>query len=801
MADNELVIKVTVDSGDATRGLDDVAKKVDDTGKAAESAGGKFGSLAEIVKGSLSVALGNILTGAAQAALGAIKQLPGALIDLAERGDAINDVTTSFEKLAEKAGATSDILASQLREATQGTITDFELMQRANKALTAGLDPALFDDLAAAAKRYADAQGIDTVEALDKFFTAATKGNEAQLAQLGLLKDGMLVVPKYNSELSKFAATQDGVGDTIGKVKIQLKNMQDGLAKTVDESEFLRAVTAALGNLFLKAVSIVTNLAKSFIQLADKGYKYLREEIDKTLTGLRVSFEIMGQLADFRIPDLAEAYGNATREQRAAAEQTARLSQELENYETTAELVVQPIEKIGRAAKDSTSSLAELGDTSKKIEPIEIPLKITGTGDLAFGNSAGGSFDFSSIGDAIGGALSGVISGNGSGIDGISDALGRGLGSLAGDAIGGAVTTAITSSLGQGVATAALSSVASAIGSVVGSVVVPVIGAVVPVLIDAVVGLFDKPDSPGTKARKTIDKYFAELFDKDRLLVIVDGSLKAIKDLNFSGPDFGDPEKGFFDQFSKLPDDARAAFLGVSQAFSELTGNSQVFAGNIAAALTNNIGGSLNNLQLLIQASGVSAQELQDQLLGAFLDGKLSALEAQSAINGIAQTMQAGIPDAIGATIQAFQNLQNAGVKGGRASTDALRDIGAEAKELSITSIPALMAQLQSTGQFTAEEIKQVFDALAAQGIDTIDELTNATDSQLLAVLSQLQAVKFPFKEAAEDAQKLIDQVAELPSEIRTKVKVDVEVNASEKDREVLQRAAPQTAQLVGPGL
>jgi hypothetical protein len=789
VADNELVIKVKVDSEDATRGLDGLSKKVDETGNAAEGAGGKLGSLAEIVKGSLSVALGNVLAGAAQAALDSIRQLPGALIALAERGDAINDVAASFERLAEKAGATSDILASQLREATQGTVDDFELMQRANKALTAGLDPALFDDLAAAAKRYADAQGIDTVEALDKFFLAASKGNEAQLAQLGLLKDGMLAVPKYNAELSAFAATQDGVGDTIGKVRVELKNMQNGLAKTVDESEFLRTVTAALGNLFLKAVSIVTNLAKAFIQLADKGLKFVRDEIDKTLTGLRVTFQIMGQLADLRIPDLAEAYANATKEQRAAAEQTARLAEELKNYDTSAELVVRPIEKIGRLTKEQSDALKK--GTESWNANRDAMLSWGGFLGLVLTQAeqdvldAAAAFNELTKGQTL-----------------LSKELTKLFG---GDELGNSIAQSIEGSLADTVSQAFeggnsddFRKIFANLGGKLGSYFGPIGEVLGTELFDKIFSIFDKPDSPGTKARKSIDKLFADLFDANRLSVVVGDELRNIKDLDFSGREFGNPEAGFFDIFKSLPDAARAAFLGVAQAFTELSGNSQEFAGNIAAALTNNIGGSLNNLQLLIQASGVSAEELQGKLLQAFLDGEIAALEAQSAINGIAQTMQVGIPDGIGLTIQAFNNLVNAGVKGGRASTDALRDIGAEARELSITSIPALMAQLESTGEFTAQEIKQVFDALAAQGIDTIDELTNATDGQLLAVLSQLQATDFPFKQAAVEAQELIDKVNELPSEINTKLRFDVEVNASQSDREVLAKSSPQVSGIVG---
>ena len=186
----------------------------------------------------------------------------------------------------------------------------------------------------------------------------------------------------------------------------------------------------------------------------------------------------------------------------------------------------------------------------------------------------------------------------------------------------------------------------------------------------------------------------------------------------------------------------------------------------------------------MVEATGKSFDDLKAQVREAFLDGKLSALETQTAFNGIARAAQKGIPDALGALDTAFENLKAAGVKGGRALIDALQDIGYEAKELGFTTLPQAQQRLAETGKFSADEIRQVFDTLATQGIDTIDELTSATQDQLIAVLSDLQANDFGFAKAVESAQELIDQVNKIPDRLEKTLVFNLKTNADAATRQ-----------------
>lgn len=369
----------------------------------------------------------------------------------------------------------------------------------------------------------------------------------------------------------------------------------------------------------------------------------------------------------------------------------------------------------------------------------------------------------------------------------LSSALAGALKSLGDAALNGASSQdlkKIGEQLGAGMGSAAGAALATSIGAPGLAPVFSEIGSVLGESLVKGIETFWGSDNAGTKFRKSVDKFFADAFDANRLQVIIGGQLQNISDLNFGGNNFGNATAGFFDAFNNLPAAAQAAFDGVAQGFTGLLGQGEEFASGLAAVLTNNVGGSLNNLQLLVEASGKSFEQLRDQVVEAFLDGKLSALQAQTALNGLAQVAQKGIPDALGAVDTAFKNLEASGSKGGRALIDALQDIGFEAKELGIKDFAGLEAELKKRMPSAAAAIEQVFNTLQQNGVGTIEQLTTATAEGLLPVLSQLQAQNFPFAEAAKDVDSLVQSINELPSQ--KSITIDIKTRISSQDQDNL---------------
>lgn len=296
--------------------------------------------------------------------------------------------------------------------------------------------------------------------------------------------------------------------------------------------------------------------------------------------------------------------------------------------------------------------------------------------------------------------------------------------------------------------------------------------------------LFNDTDSAGTAAKKGLDRFFAELLDANNFKAVIDGKLTTIEDLFFEGmTPFGGESQfsaareswaGFLDS---LDAETASTFQGVGLAFEQLQGVAEAFsnnAGYLGAVFANNLGGDLNALQLLIQATGKSFEDMAQAAVDAFLNGEVSALQAFDSLQAIKVIAEDGIPGALGAVTTAFDNLVAAGVKGGRVSVDALKDIGFEAIELGKKTLEEVRELLVSSGKYTASEIEGLFASLASNGIDSIEELTAATDEDLIGVLAQLERTEFPFAEAVQDARDLVDAVKNLPKEVESTLKVRV---------------------------
>ena len=285
-------------------------------------------------------------------------------------------------------------------------------------------------------------------------------------------------------------------------------------------------------------------------------------------------------------------------------------------------------------------------------------------------------------------------------------------------------------------------------------------------------------DSKATTAVKEIDKYFATLFDGERLTIVAEGAIEGfdasgrairnfgaevvrISDLVFNGQtlfndnfirqvlaegvgstaQFGGT--GFTSFFDTLSAQTQAAFSGIGIAFGQLKG----FAGEqsrlIGVALANNIGDSLQNLQVLIQATGESFDDLSRSVIDGFLQAQLTIEEAYNALVQLQNLYQVGLPDALGDYEQAARNLFDilADNRPGRYAIDSLRDIGAEGIEAKKT-FDAVISSLGGTFAFTAEQQTRLFEALRINGITSLAQLQAASDAQLLAILRNIQLIQ-----------------------------------------------------------
>lgn len=320
--------------------------------------------------------------------------------------------------------------------------------------------------------------------------------------------------------------------------------------------------------------------------------------------------------------------------------------------------------------------------------------------------------------------------------------------------------------LGQQIGTTLGAAIGGAIGGPAGAQIGAQIGGPLGQIVGEVIKRSTQ-DLAGTKERKKIDAYFSELFDGGRLAVVIQGQLtgaineatgeaireaqpqlQRISSLVFEGftPFAGNVSfggEGFTNYFNTLSTSVQASFNGVGLALGKLQGFATEQAKLIGVALANNIGGSLQNLQVLVQATGESFDDLANAILEAFLNSEISIDEAYNSLVQLQNIYGEGIPGAIGAYQEAIDNLNNSlrDDAPGRYAIDSLRDIGAEGQEAGKT-FQAVISSLAQTFNFTAEQQARLFEALKINGINSLAELQKASNEQLLAILKNIQSIK-----------------------------------------------------------
>lgn len=769
---------------------------VDDVASAFERLSNAAGTTADTFQGELNEALGGTVS-SFDLMRQANEQLRAGLSP-----DAILQVADAARVLADETGGN----AAQEIEAL-------------SRALLTGNDRAL------------KARGviIDTKAAYDQFATSigttADKLNEAGQIEAKRIA----ILEALNQKVQESGKVSNDAADNIKALGVTLQNFADeafqalatndalngviaeltGLLKRVDFKPIISGIGAAtkafigFGTAMGEAVlqikqrfgeiansGVIEEIDKSMLRLVDtlsrdtpeaareaiKHFNLLAEEIRKSPTLVqRFNKEMQG--LQLQVEDLAKSHGLLTAEVEKTSEATVDGSPKVESFAEKVQQAASAAEKYitdVTAASKGTELLAKEAEKAApavdKVGESLAQVQIIAAKRLS-SPSSGGFFS-----DLFSG-----ISGDSSGAGGI----GKSIGDSIAQGISEALSAALSGSQGgikdalKGLGSSALSSIGQAYGGPIGGAIGSVIGEKLGKgIFDAFDHVFGGRDAQG-KIRDTLDRFFADALKDNPALVIIEDQLKAITDLEFLRDTDAFETGAFDDLLQSLPQSAQAAFEGMGIAFSSFVDGAIGQSSQLAAILANNLGGNLNNLQLLVQATGISFEQLASQVEQSFLRGEISAAQAFGALQQIQEISEKGIPGALGAVDQAFNNLKAAGVKGGAALVDALRDVGSEARELGIKDLAGVQAHLASTGQFSAEEIQKVFDALAAAGIDSIDELENATTQQLLPALAQLENAEFPFREAVADVEELIEKVDELPNNVTKKVRVEVEYVAT----------------------
>lgn len=258
---------------------------------------------------------------------------------------------------------------------------------------------------------------------------------------------------------------------------------------------------------------------------------------------------------------------------------------------------------------------------------------------------------------------------------------------------------------------------------------------------------------------------------------------------NFRGKEFTDRfnEPNWVADMDSWGDKAKGTFLGLGEAMKELQGISEDVGAQIGYMLGQNLAGNVDNARALVQALGLTFEQVSEALLKSALKGTISWLAFNSYIRDTAEAFKPGLA-AIGDIGAAFQNLIDSAGQG-REAVKAFKDIAVEAMEAGVKTMDQLRAYLLSKG-FDPEYIDALINSAMQRGVDTLEEMANASDSTAGAIVGDMEAMSGKLREAwegmREDLKKLTEDLKNIPKEVNSKVKIKIETEYDENTREAM---------------
>uniref|UniRef100_A0A6M3K143 Putative tail tape measure protein n=1 Tax=viral metagenome TaxID=1070528 RepID=A0A6M3K143_9ZZZZ len=229
----ELVAKIKTDATGLEKGLTDAERKTEASSK----------KMADSLK----------KVGIAMAASGAV--ITAAFGLMVKSAMESQSVRIAFESLASGAGQSAEELLKSLKDASKGTIAEYDLMLSANKAMVLGVatNSEQFSSLMEVARDRARAMGLTTTQAFNDIVTGIGRGSRMILDNLGIIVSLETANEEYAKTLGK---TADALTEDEKKQALLNAVLEQGQASldktsqnTLTAKESFEAVKAAIKDL------------------------------------------------------------------------------------------------------------------------------------------------------------------------------------------------------------------------------------------------------------------------------------------------------------------------------------------------------------------------------------------------------------------------------------------------------------------------------------------------------------------------------------------------------------------------
>lgn len=636
---------------------------------------------------------------------------------------------------------------------------------------------------------------IDTAKAQEDLKAAMGGASVELTAQGELFANRTALMDAANKKVQETGEISLDAGDKVGQFKAQWTNLTDAFAKDItsiaDIDEVMKALSSTINGIsyvltesakgWAMFISTASNMGQAFVgaKNLDEAYKSILEtqvkifELKPTATKENEAANAktyadavswLGKEFDKLLgitkpltkekEKLNKATLGLVKPSKDALDASKKLREELKKLTTEPKKAADEFLRLNQLTRDTARYFTDSQDDIYRFgeamvlaagDALKLEQQLVKLGDTA---QAAGQKTAKGIEAGIEGALPDAKKGQQS--EGpIADWIATQLdvtnedGAAIVSTVSDALSTAINMATQKGLTGVDYGSMAgSAIGAAIGAKFgLSQLGAQIGAIVGTGIANASK-DAASTKERKQIDKYFAELFDAKRLSIIVGDEIKKLNDLVFSGKTLfgGDIDYDTIgNQLASMTAGAQAGFEGVGTAIAQLNGFTDQWMTMFSSVLANNLG-DLNNLQIMLETMGVTTQELSEALLVAFEESKISAMEFGQQLMAIEEIGKKGIPDAFGDVAQAWENIAAAGWSGGRALLNALGDVGAEAQELGMSTLPQMADYLTNVLHYDAAQIAQFMEAMKQSGINSIADLVNAGNQQLGILAANMQA-------------------------------------------------------------
>jgi len=288
---NKKIDETRKKTAEAAKGTSPLNQALDKVGVSLDGLKNKFsqmsGASGQLVNGlaDIAMAFGPVGIAIAAATAGAIA-LGAAFLALGNRGAALVPLAESFDNLTAKVGISSQVLLKNLRAAANGTVSDFDLIRRANLALvgaTGEFGKAFGRDLPkllAAARSAAKATGQDVDFLFQSLVTGIKRGSPLLIDNTGIVL--------------KLGAANEKLAKDLGKSVEQLTAEEKQMAVLNATVEAGAALTASLGDAqesnsekLARSNAIITNTLDSLAIAVQPAFGVLLDLVNGVLANFQ----------------------------------------------------------------------------------------------------------------------------------------------------------------------------------------------------------------------------------------------------------------------------------------------------------------------------------------------------------------------------------------------------------------------------------------------------------------------------------------------------------------------------------